>query len=273
VAAGKHVFAEKPMAATSAQARAMAEAIRRSPLHFQLGFNKRYYYGYRTVRQLIHDGELGTPIGMQARFWFQPGRADPLLHNGIHFLDLAGFFLGPVEEVFARKAGLEAIPAPMAETWAVSLRSRGGAVGNLLVSSGASWDYVNEHVDLVGSNHTVVSVTNGQGVRVFRPRDKNRAELHENTRSAHWWSGNDEQGFTVQFRVFAQAVLSGRPGDLGFLAAGPEDGVRSLELLEAARESVATGQSVALPVGGPDRGPFDAGGVPQAGGRERRVPS
>jgi predicted dehydrogenase len=252
VAAGKHVFAEKPMAATAAEARAMAEASRRSPTHFQVGFNKRCYYGYRTARQLIESGELGTPVGMHARFWFQPGRADPLLHNGIHFLDLARFFGGPVGEVFARRAGSEPVPAARAETWAVSLRFTSGAVGNLLISSLASWDYVNEHVDLVGSNHTAVSVENGRAIRVFRRGDENRAELRENTLSAHWWSGNEEQGFTVQFRIFARTVLGGHRvaldhEDLGSLAASPEDGVRALELLEAMRESAAGGQSVSLP--------------------------
>jgi myo-inositol 2-dehydrogenase / D-chiro-inositol 1-dehydrogenase len=249
VAAGKHVFAEKPMAATAAEGRAMAEAIQRSPVRFQIGFNKRFYYGYRTARQLIRAGELGTPTGLQARFWFQPGRADPLLHNGIHFLDLARFFMGPVEEVFARTAE----PAGKAETWAVSLRFASGAVGNLLVSSLASWDYVNEHLDLVGSNHNVVSVENGRVVRVFRRDDEKRAQLSENTLSAHWWSGNEEQGFTVQFRVFARAVLDGGRAalddDLGSLAAGSEDGMRALELLEAVRESAAKGQSVSLPPG------------------------
>jgi myo-inositol 2-dehydrogenase/D-chiro-inositol 1-dehydrogenase len=224
VVAGKHVFAEKPMAATAAQARAIVAAIQRSPVHFQIGFNKRCYYGYRTARQLIRDGELGTPIGMQARFWFQPGRADPLLHNGIHFFDLARFFVGPVEEVFARKAEPQAVPAAQAETWAVSLRFTNGAVGNLLISSLASWAYVNEHVDLVGSNHTVVSVENGRVIRMFRRNDENRAQLCENSMSGHWWSGNEDQGFTGQFRVFAQAVLAGSrmartPEDVGPLAA------------------------------------------------------
>jgi predicted dehydrogenase len=256
VAAGKHVFAEKPMAATSAEARAMSEAIHHSPVHFQIGFNKRFYYGYRTAWQLIRAGGLGTPTGLHARFWFQPGRADPLLHNGLHFLDLARFFMGPVDEVFARTAEA-AITASRAETWAVSLRFASGAVGNLLISSLASWDYVNEHVDLVGSNHSAVSVENGRAVRVFRRGDENRAELSENTLSAHWWSGNEEQGFTPQLRVFARAVLHGRRAalddDLGPLAAGSEDGVRALELLEAVRESAAKGQPVSLPPGGAER--------------------
>jgi len=256
VAAGKHVFAEKPMAVTAAEARAMTEAIHRSPVHFQIGFNKRFYYGYRTAWQLIRAGGLGTPTGLHARFWFQPGRADPLLHNGLHFLDLARFFMGPVDEAFARTTET-AITASRAETWAVSLRFASGAVGNLLISSLASWDYVNEHVDLVGSNHSAVSVENGRAVRVFRHGDEKSAELRENTLSAHWWSGNEEQGFTPQLRVFARAVLHGRPAalddDLGPLAAGSEDGVRALELLEAVRESAAKGQPVSLPPGGAER--------------------
>jgi predicted dehydrogenase len=256
VRAGKHVFAEKPMAATSAQARAMTEAIRDSSRHFQIGFNKRFYCGYRTAKQLIRTGELGAPTGIHARFWFQPGRADPLLHNGIHFLDLARFFMGPVDEVYARRARPEPIAAPGGETWALSLAFRSGAVGNLLISSLASWDHVNEHVDLVGSNHHVVSVENGRVTSVFRRGDGQRAQLHESTVSAHWWSGNEEQGFTGQFRVFARTILDGWRGsfdhgdDGGSLAPGPQDGVRALELLEAARESAAVGHGVSLPGGG-----------------------
>jgi myo-inositol 2-dehydrogenase/D-chiro-inositol 1-dehydrogenase len=251
VAAGKHVLAEKPMAETSDQARAMAAAIRRAGVHFQVGFNKRCYYGYRTARQLVGSGVLGTPTGMHARFWFQPGRADPLLHNGIHFLDLARFLVGPIREVFARRVAPAPGGAAGADTWAVSLEFDGGAVGNLLVSSLASWDYVNEHLDLVGSNHAVVSVDNGRVVRVSRRGDGNRAEVRENTLSAHWWSGNEEQGFTGQLRIFAGAVLGGPRAapaseDPGGPAAGPEDGVRALEVLEAVRESAATGRTVSL---------------------------
>jgi myo-inositol 2-dehydrogenase/D-chiro-inositol 1-dehydrogenase len=255
VAAGKHVFAEKPMAASVAEARRMADTIARGPVHFQLGFNKRFYHGYRTVRQLIREGQLGTPMGIQARFWFQPGRADPMLQNGIHFFDLARFFMGPVDTVFARKADPGPGPAAEhAETWAVTLQFRSGAVGNLLLSSQASWDYVNEHVDLVGSNRAAVSVDNGRLTRVFRSSDGHRAELHESTLSAHWWSGNDEQGFTAQLRVFARAVLARcgaavEPDALGSMAAGAEDGVRALEVLDAVRESATRGQSIAVPVG------------------------
>jgi predicted dehydrogenase len=92
-------------------------------------------------------------------------------------------------------------------------------------------------------------------VRLVRRGDEKRAQLHESTLSGHWWSGNEEQGFTGQFRAFAQAVSRARreplgPDDPGLLAAGPADGVRALELLEAVSESAAHGRSVTLPVHG-----------------------
>jgi len=250
VAAGKHVFAEKPMAETSAEARKMAEAIQASPVHFQIGFNKRFYYGYRTAETLIHEGALGAPSGIDGRFWYQPGRSDALLHNGLHFFDLLHFLVGPVREVFARSSKPEG-PGAEGETVAVSLLFAGGAVGNLLLSSLASWDYVSEHVDVVGSNRNVLSVENGRLVRVFRHDEGKHSQLYENTLSAHWWSGHDEQGFVPQLRAFAQALLAGAPrvedkNGLRRMVADADAGVRALEGLEAVRESLARSRGVSL---------------------------
>jgi len=99
------------------------------------------------------------------------------------------------------------------ECLSISLSFATGAVGNLLLSSQASWDYLNEHVDLIGSNHTVLSVENGRQVRVFQRGDKPVSQLYENTLSVHWWSGNEEQGFTPQLRAFAHRILQGTNPD------------------------------------------------------------
>src|ERR1039458_7560990 len=54
--ARKHVFVEKPMAETSNQARVMVEAVSKAAVKFQVGFNKRFYYAYRKVSELVRDG-------------------------------------------------------------------------------------------------------------------------------------------------------------------------------------------------------------------------
>lgn len=253
-AARKHIFAEKPMAQTSVQARQMADAIKAADVFFQLGFNKRFYYGYRQAKRLIQSGELGALSGIHARFWFQAGRRSAMLHNGIHFFDLVHFFIGPVREVFARRYTL--LPPDQrvvtSETVSVSLRGETGVVGNLLLSSLASWDYPNEHVDIIGSNYNVLSVANGRQLSLFRRGEDQPAQLYENTLSVHWWSGNEEQGFASQLRVFAQNIrhrtdpLTG-PDDLRLLSALADDGIRALMLLDVVNTSIVENCNVPVP--------------------------
>jgi myo-inositol 2-dehydrogenase/D-chiro-inositol 1-dehydrogenase len=245
-AAGKHILVEKPLAESSAEAAAMGEAAEAANVHFQVGFNKRFYHGYQLARRTIDHGDLGRLSGIDGRFWFQGGRRDGLLHNGLHFLDLARFFGGPVTSVFTRRCP-GAPEGPAGETFAITLGFESGAVGSLLLSSLASWDYPNEHVDIVGSNGNALSVENGRQLRVFRRGEGRPSELYENTLSVHWWSGHEEQGFIPQLRHFARRILDGVSPQDATPAAGVRDGVASLAVLEAVRRSLDNGQPVAIP--------------------------
>jgi myo-inositol 2-dehydrogenase/D-chiro-inositol 1-dehydrogenase len=254
-AAGKHVFVEKPMADSLVLARRMADAIQAAEVHFQIGFNKRFYYGYRQAKQLIQKGELGTVSGISARFWFQAGRRDAMLHNAIHFVDLVHFLMGPVSEVFAHRYRLttENLGPTVRETVSVSVKFESGAVGNLLLSSLASWNYLNEHVDVIGSNQNALSVEGGRRVRLYQSGEDQPTHIYENTQSVHWWSGNDEQGFVPQLQAFARTILdNANPltalNDLRLYMAQAEDGIRSLMVLEAMNNSIAHGSNVSIPI-------------------------
>lgn len=69
--AGKHVFAEKPMALSLAQAQRMAQAAAAADRILMMGFMKRYDSGVQRARQLwaelVESGELGAVIS--ARAW------------------------------------------------------------------------------------------------------------------------------------------------------------------------------------------------------------
>ena len=250
-AAGKHVFVEKPVAETSAEALRMAAAVDRAGVICHVGFNKRFYYGYRQARRLIAEGALGAPSGLQGRFWYQAGRRDPLLHNGLHFLDLAAFFMGRSDR--GLRPALRDPPSTPGrdgrETLAVSMRAERGGVVNLLLSSPARGTrqraprhrrVQSEHA--VGRQRPPSSASAGGTSRT-------RAQLYENSLSVHWWSGHDEQGFVPQLRTFAQRILSGRPGPTttpGRLAATLADGVHSLQVLEGIRRSLEHGVSVTI---------------------------
>jgi predicted dehydrogenase len=62
VSAGKHVFCEKPLAATIEDGRAIVAAVSASPVRAMVGFNNRFRPAFRRWRELVRD-ELGTPYG------------------------------------------------------------------------------------------------------------------------------------------------------------------------------------------------------------------
>ena len=59
MAAGKHVFLEKPMALSVADAEALATTARTNDLILMVGHLLQYHPGFIRLRQLVAEGELG----------------------------------------------------------------------------------------------------------------------------------------------------------------------------------------------------------------------
>jgi len=116
-AAGKPVLCEKPMAATLADAEAMAAAIRRARIPYGTAFDQRHHPAHAAMRAAVARGEIGTVTAIRIAYacWVGAGfaadnwRADParagggaLMDLAPHGLDLVQFLLDErVEEVTA----------------------------------------------------------------------------------------------------------------------------------------------------------------------------
>jgi predicted dehydrogenase len=120
-AAGKPVLCEKPMAATLADAEAMAEAAGRAGILYGTAFDQRHHPAHAAMRAAIAAGAIGTPTTIRIAYacWLDAGwsvtgegdnwRADParagggaLMDLAPHGLDLVEFLLGePVVEIAA----------------------------------------------------------------------------------------------------------------------------------------------------------------------------
>ncbi|MBI4657727.1 MAG: Gfo/Idh/MocA family oxidoreductase [Verrucomicrobia bacterium] len=105
VDAGRHVFAEKPVAVDAPGVRsvlAACEEARKKKLAVVSGLALRYNYGYRETMRRIHDGALGEIRTLQANdfrgpIWVkprQPGWTDMEYHmrNWYYFTWLSGDF-------------------------------------------------------------------------------------------------------------------------------------------------------------------------------------
>jgi len=114
--AGKHVFCEKPLCLTRAEAATAIAACQRAGVQLGVGHERRFEPPILELRRMVEAGELGTPLQIEANFsqdkflalpadnWRLSGAeapAGPMTATGIHLLDLAVSFLGPAETVLA----------------------------------------------------------------------------------------------------------------------------------------------------------------------------
>jgi predicted dehydrogenase len=113
IAAGKHVYCEKPLAPLAADARQMAEAAEAAGVRTQVGFNYLCNPLLALAREMIREGELGeirSYRGIHAEDYMADAespftfRHDPvgggaLADLGSHALATAEFLLGSVEQV------------------------------------------------------------------------------------------------------------------------------------------------------------------------------
>jgi phosphoglycerate dehydrogenase-like enzyme/predicted dehydrogenase len=136
---GKHLFVEKPVATTYAQARELAELARSQGLIAAGGLNRRFSKslaavraragkaGWRFAEAVFHKPEFGNPPSFGARTW--------LGANGIHGLDALLFMMGGLPEQLTAHAGESGAAQPGA--FSALMRWRDGAHGVFLCNNNA----------------------------------------------------------------------------------------------------------------------------------------
>jgi predicted dehydrogenase len=134
LAAGKHVFVEKPLATDLAHCSAMIDAACAAGRFLMVGQILRFETKYAMLKDEIASGGLGAPVSMHARR-NRPksllpvyGRTHPALENCIHDVDLMLWYVNaPVRRVrgYARHATGRQHP----ETFWGIIEFEGGAIG------------------------------------------------------------------------------------------------------------------------------------------------
>lgn len=113
--AGKHVYGEKPLAATRQEARPILELASRSGLRVGCAPDTVLGRGFQTARALLDRGDIGVPVAATAfcaspgpdrwhpnvEFYYQPG-GGPLFDMGPYYLTALISLLGPVRTVVGR---------------------------------------------------------------------------------------------------------------------------------------------------------------------------
>ena len=145
--AGKHVLVEKPGAISTAQVDALITAARTADVRVRVGFNHRFHPALLQARSLYDSGALGPLMFVRGRYghggrigYDREWRADPqlsgggeLIDQGVHLIDLAGWFLGDFTRIEGH-ASTSFWDMPVDDNAFLNLRTAAGQTAWLHVS-------------------------------------------------------------------------------------------------------------------------------------------
>lgn len=247
-AAGKHVFCEKPLALSRADAERSVEACRKAGVVLGIGHERRYETAIGELRRLVREGALGTIMHAEANFshdklanvpetdWRASPKDAPaagMTAMGVHLTDLYLDLFGPVSEVYAATASRVAY-RKTGDVISVLMRFGSGATGyinailvtplyiGLTVFGSEAWVEVRNHTHPDTPGPTTLTVQYRDGRREARDYE---------------WSDSVREGL----ETFAKAVESGAP--YPFTDAQK---VGNVAVLEAICRSAATNAPVAV---------------------------
>jgi predicted dehydrogenase len=113
IRANKHVIVEKPAGISVSQIDGLIRCAKMRGVCVRVGFNHRYHPAFQKAREIFASGVMGELMFIRARYghggrigYDKEWRADPklsgggeLIDQGIHLIDLAGWFLGEFKKV------------------------------------------------------------------------------------------------------------------------------------------------------------------------------
>jgi len=245
-AAGKHIFCEKPVAATLDAARRAVQAAEKAGVVLQVGFNRRFDPGFAEVRRRVADGSLGSVLTLRItsrdpeppHATYPRGRGGFFSDTMVHDFDMARYLLGedPVEISAFASADADPLAAPAGDvdTATVILRFASGALGSLEACRVSAPGY-DQRAEVHGTAGDV------RAENVQRPNVVAFDALGEHRPPfLHFFLERYEEAFALELESFASALEGEAP-----LVNG-RDGIWAMALAELATTAAEEHRVVAV---------------------------
>jgi scyllo-inositol 2-dehydrogenase (NADP+) len=256
------VVVDKPLALDSTQAEALVSHAERAGGLLTVFQNRRWDSDQLTLDRLLADGSLGTVLRYESRFerWRPEAKPDAwreretpeqggglLLDLGTHLVDQALQHFGPVESVYAEIASRRGLPSE--DDAFLALTHSSGVISHLHASA------------LAAAPGPRLRVLGSEAALLVREVDSQEERLRAGERPdmVSDWGVEPEHARPRLIAGDRGVPLNGQPGDwprfyalFAHALAGhgqppvdPRDAIATLRVLEAARQSAATGQLTA----------------------------
>ncbi len=238
---GKHVFCEKPLATSIADAERVFKKADERRAVFQVGHNRRFAPVYATLKQMLsethppHSAHVKMNRGelLKPEWTGNPAVTGGFLYETpIHMFDMMRFLFGEVESLHAAGSTHE---YKEVDDFSVLLKFVNGMHATLATAADASWLFPFERVEVFTHHGTIVtremeSLTYSTGLA----GDFTEQTMQQLPREEKW-------GYVQEDRAFIDAIVNGaEPPVTAF------DGLMSVKLVEAVYKSVRSGSAVTI---------------------------
>ncbi len=245
--AGKAIFCEKPIDLDIARVRACLDVVDATGVQLMVGFNRRFDPSFAELRRRIDNGDVGAVELVQITSRDPaPPPMDYVERSGglfrdmmIHDFDMARFLLG--EDVVAVSATGSVLVDPAigqagdVDTAAATLTSVSGKIAVITNSRRATYGY-DQRIEVHGAKGmvsaenlraTTVTVADARGYHVEPLLD--------------FFMQRYRDAYRCELSAFVDAVATG-----GACTPTGADGLRALELAEAAARSTVEGRVISV---------------------------
>ena len=189
IAAGKHVFCEKPIDFEIDRIKEVMQALEKSNVKYQVGFNRRFDHNFAAVKEAVVNGKIGKPhiIKVTSRDPEPPSAEYVKVSGGmfldmtIHDFDMVRFLAGcDATEIYVQSAVLidpEIGKAGDVDTAVITLQMENGAIAVIDNSRKAVYGY-DQRVEVFGDKGMIkvendklssVEISGSAGVESEKP--------------------------------------------------------------------------------------------------------
>lgn len=224
---GKHVFVEKPLAPSVAEALQIVEACDKVGVSLMVGHNARRRNRIRTMKRYLDAGDIGQPLVAEANnshaggLTIQPddwlwSRANcpggPMSQLGVHHADTLQYLMGPVARVSAWQRRL-AITAEIDDVTTTLLEFENGTLGYI----GAHYAVPDIRYVFILGTHANIRWDRALGMVLESERGREQIPI--------------EEVDTIQEEIdeFARCIATGEPPEVS-----GQEGLAAVAVIEAA---------------------------------------
>jgi len=233
---GIHLFIEKPIGLSLKKVKEVESQILKNKIITSIGYQRRYQESTNKIKSLLKENEPGLFMGYwmggmpQVSWWRRKEMSGgQIIEQTTHIFDLARFFFGEVEKVFAigRKGLMKEVENyNIEDASAVTLLFKNGLMGTIysacFLSCGGMVGMAIYFKDM--------SVRYDGGLQIIKSKEVRKIDF------------NDDPG-VLEDQIFIEAV---KTKNSSRIKSTYSDALKTLALTLAAEESIKTGKVINL---------------------------